>query len=97
MYSESRSLRFSYFITTDHYNFHQFEVIGDTPAAFFDILAPPYSRNGAAFDRINYFSEMCFHSNDNNCDSDSYNQTWLTTVKHPDLFMSSDMYQGPKI
>ena len=80
--------KISYFFT-DEKNFHEILTVGDKPAAFFDILAPPYHTETEE-DEIRecyFFSELNVGSNNNNIHSDSPIM-WLRRIKCPNDYVS---------
>ena len=78
-----------YLIFTDEKNFHEILTVGDKPAAFFDILAPPYHTETEE-DEIRecyFFSELNVGSSNNNIHSDSPIM-WLRRIKCPNDYVS---------
>ena len=85
-------------------NFHEICNESDEPAAFVDILSPPYNHKGlelsedgdAVVRECEYYKEVTFHSND--AEEDDKSIKWLKLIHTPSEFSCDiETYQGPKI
>ena len=89
-------------LSPDSGNFHKIYNENDEPAAFIDILSPPYNHKGIelAGDSVvrecEYFKEVTFQSNDK--EEDDQTIQWLKMIHTPsDFTCESETYQGPTI
>ena len=91
-------------LSPDNGNFHKICNKSDNPAAFVDILAPPYNHKGfelsmdgdSVVRECEYFKEVTFHSN--NTAEDDPHIKWLKMINTPsDFTCDSESYLGPTI
>lgn len=81
--------------------------MGEGPAAFFDILAPPYHTNTdhvsetEEIRECHFFCEVSFANNNLIHSEQNHKQNqfvWLRRIKSPDdYFCDTEPYAGPKI
>jgi len=85
-------------------NFHKICNESDEPAAFVDILSPPYNHKGfelsmegdSVVRECEYFKEVTFNSN--NTEEDDPTIKWLKMINTPsDFTCDSEPYLGPTI
>ena len=96
-------------LSPDKSNYHEIHSVGDGPAAFFDILAPPYLQSssfGTAGDlasaedepRDCYFYVEHFFKPSPSESNNSSNRLWLRMIKCPaDYDSDTEPYLGPPI
>ena len=91
-------------LSPDNGNFHQICNESDDPAAFVDILSPPYNHKGLELSmdgdsvvrECEYFEEVNFHSKD--AEEDDLTIKWLKMIQTPsDFTCDSEPYLGPTI
>ena len=95
-------------LTPSDANLHEIEAVNG-PAAFLDVLAPPYDPSGGR--ECHYYKEYTFKdqndkrrlspSSSSSSSTDGHQQediTWLVETSHPDDFWcDSSTYQGPAV
>ena len=90
------------FLNPDTFNLHKIYNPNDEPAAFIDILSPPYNHKGfelsqegdAEARECEYFKEITFPSGQHT----NGNIQWLQMIQTPaDFTCDSEQYQGPDI
>jgi len=90
----------TFILSPDTNNYHEILTVGDGPAAFFDILAPPYHTDTSSTESDTpdeedeheeirecfFFAELNFgpSKSKNNIHSEKSNIVWLRRVKSPD-------------
>ena len=97
-------------LSPDKNNYHEIHSVGEGPAAFFDILAPPYlqtSSLGATGDlasssedepRDCYFFEEHIFKPSLSAPTNSSNRVWLKMIKYPaDYDSDTEPYLGPPL
>ena len=91
-------------LSPDENNYHEIHTVGEGPAAFFDILAPPYfplSITEEFFEdeprHCNFFEEHIFKPSPSTSNIPS-NPVWLRMIKCPaDYESDTEPYLGPPL
>lgn len=93
-------------LSPDKNNYHEIHSVGEGPAAFFDILAPPYLRSSVSGDlasaedesRDCYFYKEHFFKPSPSAPTNPSNCLWLRMIKCPaDYDSDTEPYLGPPI
>ncbi|XP_076856705.1 2-aminoethanethiol (cysteamine) dioxygenase a [Brachyhypopomus gauderio] len=78
-------------------NIHQIDAV-DGPAAFLDILAPPYDPDGGRDCHYYKVLQTVGKNVDKECDQSRVEETWLLEIPQPDEFWcGGEPYPGPPV